>query len=138
VWRLAGRLALVASGVAAAAMPLGATHSLGPMPPVPAVSAQDVKELLAAGAPFTLIDVRPAGEYEVSRLPGARSVPLSELRRRYTEIPRAGLVVVYCACRPGESWHAHELLQVRGYRNIVVLAEGFSGWAERGYPLERG
>jgi rhodanese-related sulfurtransferase len=137
MWRLLGRLALVASGVVAA-MPVGATHSLGPTPPLPVIAARDVKELLAAGTSFTLIDVRPAGEYEVGRLPRARSVPLSELRRRYTEVPRAGLVVVYCACRPGENWHAHELLQVRGYRNVLVLAEGFSGWVERGYPVERG
>jgi rhodanese-related sulfurtransferase len=29
------------------------------------------------------------------------------------------------------------LLFVRGYRNIVMLAGGFSGWLERGYPLEK-
>jgi len=122
--------------VVAAAMPANATHSLGPLPVVHRLSAEYVQEMLAAGKPLTLIDVRPANDYDVSRLPQARSVPLSELRKRHAEVPRAGLVILYCTCQPGEEWHAYELLQVRGYRNIVMLAGGFSDWLKRGYPLD--
>ena len=80
--------------------------------------------------------MRPASDYDISRLPHARSLPISELRQRSSEIPRDGLVIVYCTCQPGEEWHAYELLQVRGYRNVVMLAGGFADWLERGYPLE--
>ena len=58
------------------------------------------------------------------------------MRKRYAEIPTVGLVIVYCACGPGEEWQAYELLRVRGYQNIVMLAGGFSEWMKRGYPLE--
>jgi len=108
------------------------------MPVVPLISAEYVKGVLARRGPITLIDLRPAKDHRVSRLPQARSVPLSELRNRDSEIPRVGLVILYCTCQPGEDWHAYELLHVRGYRNIVVLAGGFSEWVERGYPLETG
>ncbi len=119
------------------AVPVAATHSLGPMPTVPLVAADYVKSALAAREPIRLIDLRPSKDYEVSRLPQAHSIPLSELRNRDSEIPRVGLVVLYCTCAPGEDWHAYELLHVRGYRNVVVLAGGFSQWVERGYPLEK-
>ena len=48
-----------------------------------------------AGEPPIFIDLRPAGEYERGRLPGARSLPIQEFRRRYAEIPRAGRVVAW-------------------------------------------
>jgi rhodanese-related sulfurtransferase len=122
--------------VAAIAVPAAATHSLGPLPTVRRISPEYVQGVLAAGEPLTLIDVRPASDYGISRLPHARSVPISELRQRHAEIPRAGLVILYCTCQPGEEWQAYELLQARGYRNVVMLAGGFEDWLERGYPLE--
>ena len=130
-------LALGGFWAIATAGPVAATHSLGPLPVVPVIPAEYVKGVLDSGEQITLIDLRPAQEYEARRLPRARSVPLSELRKRYTEISRTSRVILYCTCRPGEDWHAYELLFVRGYRNIVVLAGGFLGWVERGYPLEK-
>lgn len=44
----------------------------------------------------TLVDVRPVEEYEAGHLPGALSMPLSDLRRRMEEIPRHREVVAYC------------------------------------------
>jgi rhodanese-related sulfurtransferase len=44
----------------------------------------------------TLLDVRPADEYRAGHLPGARSIPLSELPSRVSELPRGGEVVAYC------------------------------------------
>lgn len=44
----------------------------------------------------TLVDVRPAAEYDAGHLPGALSIPLPELRRRLPELPRDAEVVAYC------------------------------------------
>jgi rhodanese-related sulfurtransferase len=44
----------------------------------------------------TLVDVRPPEEYRAGHLPGARSLPLAELRSRLGELPRRGEVVAYC------------------------------------------
>ncbi len=44
----------------------------------------------------TLVDVRPAPEFRAGHLPGARSIPLSELRARMDELPRGREVVAYC------------------------------------------
>ncbi len=44
----------------------------------------------------TLIDVRPIDEYRAGHLPGARSIPLGDLRGRLAELPRDREVVAYC------------------------------------------
>jgi rhodanese-related sulfurtransferase/DNA-binding transcriptional ArsR family regulator len=44
----------------------------------------------------TLLDVRPVEEYRAGHLPGARSIPLAELRQRLSELPRDREVVAYC------------------------------------------
>ena len=44
----------------------------------------------------TLLDVRPVAEYQAGHLPGARSIPLEELRARLSEVPRDREVVAYC------------------------------------------
>lgn len=44
----------------------------------------------------TLLDVRPAAEFEAGHLPGARSIPFHELPSRLDEVPRDRPVVAYC------------------------------------------
>jgi rhodanese-related sulfurtransferase len=131
-------LALAGCVLLTMALPVAATHSLGPTPVSQLVAAEGLQRRLAARERLTLIDLRPTEDYEMSRLPRARSIPLAELRARYAEIPKTGPVVLYCACQLGEGRHAYELLHVRGYRNIVELVGGFSRWVELGYPVERG
>ncbi len=45
---------------------------------------------------MTLVDTRPAEEYQAGHLPGARSIPLGELPGRVGEIPLDREVVAYC------------------------------------------
>lgn len=56
---------------------------------------QEILAQVRAGA-VTLLDVRPAAEFEAGHLPGARSVPLAELAERLGEIPREREIVAYC------------------------------------------
>jgi rhodanese-related sulfurtransferase len=65
----------------------------------------------------TLLDVRPAVEYRAGHLPGARSIPLPELRSRLGEIPRSREVVAYCRgpyCFMASE--AAEVLRAAGFR----------------------
>jgi rhodanese-related sulfurtransferase len=63
-----------------------------------ALPAEERRELLARirAGEVTLVDVRPEEEYRAGHLPGARSIPLGELRERLGELPRRGEVVAYC------------------------------------------
>ena len=65
----------------------------------------------------TLLDVRPAVEYRAGHLPGARSIPLTELRSRLGELPRGREVVAYCRGRYCSlASEAAALLRAAGYR----------------------
>ena len=102
------------------------------------ITADRVKRLLESGAKLVLVDLRPVREFQENRLPGARSIPMADLPKRFEEIPKTGQVVLYCACTLNEIAERVAFLGFRGYRNIFVLLDGYPGWVKRGYPLETG
>jgi rhodanese-related sulfurtransferase len=86
----------------------------------------------------TVIDVRPAEEYEAGHIPGAISIPVSELKRRMEELPKRREVVAYC--RGPYCVYALEavtLLRKRGYR-ARRADEGLPEWRARGQPVATG
>lgn len=100
------------------------------------LSADRAKQLMDAGEKLTFIDMRPAKEYQQSRLPGARSLPIAEVASRFSDIPKTGRVILYCDCKPYDIADRAVFLEYRGYRNIFVMPEGYSGWVKRGYPID--
>lgn len=85
-----------------------------------------------------VIDVRPQNEYDVAHLPFARSMPLSEIERRLTELPVDKEIVAYCRgpfCMLSEE--AVLLLSQKGYRVRKIL-DGVSEWQAAGLPIEAG
>ena len=84
-----------------------------------------------------VLDVRPEAEYAAGHLPFARGIPLSELRKRLTELPKSKLIVAYCrgpfCVMAGE---AVELLQRRGFR-ALRLEDGVAEWRFHGLPIEQ-
>ena len=73
--------------------------------------------------------------YAAGHLPGAISIPLADLSKRYREIPKSARVVLYCQCPLEDMGGVHKFLQDLGYRNHVVLEDGFDGWFRSQYPL---
>jgi rhodanese-related sulfurtransferase len=100
------------------------------------ISADRLKNLLDHGVKLSLVDLRPAQEFQVSSLPGARSVPSSEFGKRFNEIPRTGRVVLYCACQENELTDKVHFLKAQGYRNISVMLDRYPEWVKRGYPVD--
>jgi rhodanese-related sulfurtransferase/DNA-binding transcriptional ArsR family regulator len=84
-----------------------------------------------------VLDVRPASEYEAGHIPGARSVPLSELEKALSTIPKSREIVAYCRgpyC--GLSEKAVALLRAKGYR-ATRIHDGVVDWREAGLPIAR-
>src|SRR5919106_71605 len=100
------------------------------------LSADRVKQLMDAGEKLVFIDLRPAKDYQEKRLPGARSIPLAEVASRFGEIPKSGRVILYCDCKPYDVADRAVFLEYRGFKNIFILPDGYSGWVKRGYPVE--
>jgi rhodanese-related sulfurtransferase len=96
------------------------------------------EELLkrARGRDVLVLDVRPAEEYAAGHIRGAKSVPLVELERRLSELPRGRRVVAYCRgpyCVLAAE--AVRLLRKRGV-DAARLKDGFPEWRDAGLPVE--
>jgi rhodanese-related sulfurtransferase/DNA-binding transcriptional ArsR family regulator len=86
----------------------------------------------------TVVDVRPAEEYQAGHIPGALSVPVPELKRRLRELPKNREVIAYCRGRYCVySLDAVTLLRRHGYR-ARRAHEGLPDWRAAGLPLDVG
>ena len=75
--------------------PQFAQQQVDPAIPIFFAGVEHLKTQLDAGQQLTLVDVRSTEEYRAGHIPGAKSIPLEELPRRMTEIPRDTPVVLY-------------------------------------------
>lgn len=64
---------------------------------------------------FLLLDVREADEYQQGHIPGAKNIPLGELRRRLSELPFDREIRLYCAGGQ-RAYYASRLLTQQGFR----------------------
>jgi len=92
---------------------------------VPRIGIQELKKMMDAGKPVTIIDVQPKDVYKAGHIKGAVSIPwksqiaLEDVFNLPTERP----VVTYCDCGPGEadsSDVASQLFQM-GFDDVKVL-----------------
>jgi rhodanese-related sulfurtransferase len=132
---LALALALAAGAGAPWPSPAGASHPW--YVPVLTIDPESLRKLAEARPGPVPIDLRPVEQFRRGHLPGARSLPLAQVRERIGEIPRDGLVVLYCDCQPLDVNGVYQFLRGRGYHNVFVLEDGIAAWRARGYPLER-
>jgi len=110
---------------------LGARDTLEP------VTRQELARRLRRGGDLVVVDVRPAEEFAAGHLPGAVSIPLSELQRRLRELPKDREIVAYCRGPYCVFSHAAvELLRRRGFR-ARRLEEGLPEWEAADLPVVR-
>lgn len=101
------------------------------------VTLAELRRLVRAGT-VTVIDVRPRGEFDAGHIPGARSIPVADLRRRLDDIPRRREVIAYCRgpyCV--YSVEAVNLLRKHGFRARRTDA-GVPDWRAAGLPMAAG
>lgn len=106
------------------AAPSTASDSESPFEIAPA----EVARLGAAGAAFTVLDVRLAHELRLAKLPGALWIPLHELSQRLAEVPRDR--PVFALCHLGQrSAAATQLLREQGFAAARNIAGGIDAWS---------
>jgi rhodanese-related sulfurtransferase len=110
-----------------------AREYLGDRSRLEAVGREELASRLDAGD-LVVIDVRPSPEFAEGHIPGARSVPVGELRQHLRSLPRDVEVVAYCRgpyCVYADD--AVRFLRRRGYR-ARRLEDGFPEWKQAGLP----
>jgi len=73
------------------------------------------------------IDVRAVDKYKQGHIPGAISIPLTELKSRLKEIPKKQMVLLICKSGQGSS-QANIILQSYGFTNTESITGGMLGW----------
>jgi hydroxyacylglutathione hydrolase len=83
-----------------------------------------------------LLDVRTDGEWNSSRVNGAKHIHLGLLTQHMSELPKDRAIFVIC----GSGYRASiagSMLQRAGYRNVTSIEGGMEGWSAAGLPTVR-
>src|SRR5438094_608437 len=98
-----------------------------------------LKSLLTGKEPFALIDVREAGEYNSSHIPGASLIARRQLELQAPQaMPFKGTRIVVCDDDGRRARLAAGTLERMGYRQVSVLDGGINRWVTDGFETEWG
>jgi UDP-N-acetylglucosamine 2-epimerase (non-hydrolysing) len=118
-----------------------AKREIAEITPEEALSLLDAKDRDG----WHFVDVREPDEYAAGHLPGAKSSPrgflevkadLAHHKRDPWLEDRGRKLILYCG-GGHRSALAARTLQEMGFTQVRSLAEGWTGWTRRGYPVER-
>ncbi len=103
------------------------------------VSAENLAALFESNESFALIDVREAGEYNSTHIPGSSLIPRRELEfRMAASVPHLSPHVILCDDDGRRAALAAGTLESLGYTNVSVLDRGINRWASLDLPTEWG
>jgi rhodanese-related sulfurtransferase len=97
------------------------------------LSPLQAQDLLSSGN-VEVIDVRDPGEWSSGHLPGARLVPLEQLRANPGAVLQHDGVIFVCAAGV-RSQTAARIAASHGLTRIYSLTGGTRGWVKAGLPL---
>ncbi|MDP6550317.1 MAG: rhodanese-like domain-containing protein [Dehalococcoidia bacterium] len=95
--------------------------------------------LLDGNSQFALIDVREAGEYNSSHIPGSSLISRRQLEfRMQAAAPFQGASLVICDDDGRRAELAGATLEGMGYTRVSILEGGINRWTTQGYPTQWG
>ena len=98
------------------------------------VSRTELRKRFKEGL-VAVLDVRPADEFAVGHIPGAINIPVGELKRRLSELPRKQEVIAYCrGAYCVMAFEAVALLRTAGFKSRR-LEDGLPEWRAAGLPV---
>jgi hydroxyacylglutathione hydrolase len=103
---------------------------------VPIMPAEELRLQLERGIAPIILDVRHDDEWRAGHLPRAIHLDAGRLSMSQPSAPRDEPLIVHCG-HADRSTVGLSLLERWGYRNLMLLDGGFSGWQAAGYPIVR-
>lgn len=106
------------------------------------ISTERLKDLLDEKAiPFVLVDARTKAEYQEAHIGQAINIPDKDFDQLVQLLPgdKHILMVIYCnGVKCGKSKKVATKAQGLGYDNLLIYADGFPVWEEKGMPVIAG
>jgi adenylyltransferase/sulfurtransferase len=99
-------------------------------PPVPEINVETLKQRMDNADRFVLLDVREKYEYDISRIPRSKLIPLGELHSRMSELDSADEIVIHCKMG-ARSAQAVRDLRAAGFGKLWNVEGGIIAWADR-------
>jgi rhodanese-related sulfurtransferase len=104
--------------------------------PVETIGVQELHEKIEKGQPPFILDVREPEEYRMGHIADAKLIPLGQLERRISEVPRDREIV--CICASGHrSMPAVQALKAAGY-TARSMKNGMIAWQLARLPVDKG
>ncbi len=97
------------------------------------MGSREAEALIKAGD-IDIVDVREPNEWARGHIPGARLVPLAQLRADL-DAAKLGEKVLFVCASGGRSMTAAKLADGRGIKDVISLDAGTSGWMAEGLPI---
>ena len=84
------------------------------------------------------VDVRSKDSYDKGHIKGAISIPGSQLKSRFRELPIGKTIITYCGCVEEHSAAvAVVVLTQYGFKNAGALVGGWNDWTAQGLPTAK-
>lgn len=93
------------------------------------ITVNILRDWIASGKDFQLIDVREPYEYEIATL-GGTLIPKGKILDHIHEIDHSKDVVVYCRSGKRSKDVIHQLTKKAGFNNLINLKGGILAWAD--------
>jgi hydroxyacylglutathione hydrolase len=108
-----------------------------PVERIQEIGVVELRRQLERGAAPIVLDVRQDDEWLAGHIPSA--VHIENGRLPYTDLPLPPdqPIAVHCQHR-NRSTAGLSVLARRGFRDLLLVDDGFAAWARAGFPVERG
>ena len=124
---------IAAALTAAMAMAFLCAQEAPPETTAKKLTPEELKALVSGSTKYFFLDVREPKELEeLGTLAGYVNIPLGELEKRLSEIPRDALVVVACN-RAVRAAKGAAILEKAGYKQLRICA--LNEYKEKGYAM---
>lgn len=90
------------------------------------ISAEELRQWIASGKDFQLVDVRESFEREMFNI-GGQHIPMGELLEQKDALAHDKPVVLYCE-KGIRSGIAIQRLEISGFTNLINLSGGMDAW----------
>ncbi|MBI5563274.1 MAG: MBL fold metallo-hydrolase [Chloroflexi bacterium] len=103
---------------------------------VPIMPAEELRSQLDRGTAPIILDVRHDDEWRAGHLPRAIHLDAGRLPLSPPAVSRDERIIVHCG-HADRSTVGLSVLERWGYRDLMLLDGGYSGWQTAGYPIVR-